>query len=107
MRWRLYCLEPQVIISLCLYSSMCKVQIHIACTIPVGMSVFNIWWNLGTENSLAESEGGYENITVARPMGVCDLDFLHFIHNSIQPGDTSADCIRYNSLYIVWSLNMS
>lgn len=50
---------------------------------------------LGTENSLAESEGGYENITVARPMGVCDLDFLHFIHSSIQPGDTPADCIHY------------
>ena len=50
--------------------------------------------HLGTENSLAESQGGYENITVARPMAVCDLDFLHFIHNSIQPGDTPADRIH-------------
>ncbi|XP_065898118.1 X-ray repair cross-complementing protein 5-like [Dysidea avara] len=47
----------------------------------------------GTDNSLADTEGGYENITVARPMGVCDLDFLHYIHNSIQPGDTPADFI--------------
>lgn len=48
---------------------------------------------IGTDNSLADTQGGYENITVARSMGVCDLDFLHFIHNSIQPGDTPADCI--------------
>ena len=53
---------------------------------------------LGTDNSLADTQGGYENITVARPMGVCDLDFLHFIHNSIQPGDTPADCILIVSL---------
>ena len=61
----------------------------------------------GTENDLAESEGGYENITVARPMGVCDLDFLHFIHNSIQPGDTPADCIRCNQCALCGLLNMS
>ena len=65
------------------------------CGFHVGTELLSIWWHLGTENSLAETEGGYENITVSRPMGVCDLDFLHFIHNSIQPGDTPADCIRH------------
>ena len=45
-----------------------------------------------THNELA-MDGGYENITVAYQPAQPTLDFLKFINNNIEPGDTSADCI--------------
>ena len=49
-----------------------------------------------TDNELAV-DGGYENISVAYQPAQPTLDFLKFINNNIEPGDTSADCIL--SLY--------
>ena len=48
---------------------------------------------LETSNDLSESEGGYENITVAMEMAVPTLDLLHFIETRISPSTASADCI--------------
>ena len=48
-----------------------------------------------TDNDLAasSSDGGYSNITVAYQPAPPTLDFLQFIHQQIEPGETSADCI--------------
>lgn len=40
----------------------------------------------GTCNRLNDSEGGYENITVARHLGLPDLEMLQFVHSQITPG---------------------
>lgn len=40
----------------------------------------------GTSNQLNENDGEYENITVARRLGLPDLELLRFIHDQIAPG---------------------
>jgi len=42
---------------------------------------------LGTSNGLNDKmEAGYENITVARHLGLPDLEMLQFVHSQITPG---------------------
>nr|XP_058950192.1 X-ray repair cross-complementing protein 5-like [Pocillopora verrucosa] len=47
----------------------------------------------GTSNQLNESDGEYENITVARRLGLPDLELLRFIHDQITPGNVETDFI--------------
>ncbi|XP_015762651.1 PREDICTED: X-ray repair cross-complementing protein 5-like [Acropora digitifera] len=47
----------------------------------------------GTCNRLNDSEGGYENITVARHLGLPDLEMLQFVHSQITPGSVETDFI--------------
>lgn len=47
----------------------------------------------GTSNQLNEQGGGYENITVARHLGLPDLEMLQFVHNQITPGNVETDFI--------------
>lgn len=49
---------------------------------------------LETKNDLAEAGGGYQNITVGWPPAPPSLEFLKYITNDIQPGDTPGDCIH-------------
>ena len=51
------------------------------------------YFSSDTRNELSESEGGYENISVAMEMAVPHLDLLHFIDRGISPSTASADCI--------------
>lgn len=46
-----------------------------------------------TDNELATSQGGYDNISVPWRPAQPSLEFLQYLHNQIQPGDVSADCI--------------
>ena len=46
-----------------------------------------------TDNELATSQGGYDNISVPWRPAQPSLEFLQYLHNQIQPGDISADCI--------------
>lgn len=42
---------------------------------------------LGTSNGLNDKmKAGYENITVARHLGMPDLEMLQFVHSQITPG---------------------
>lgn len=45
-----------------------------------------------TDNPLADGDS-YENVTISRPLGVVDFDFLQQVQNDIHPSNTSADCI--------------
>lgn len=45
-----------------------------------------------TDNPLADGDS-YENVTISRPLGVVDFDFLQQVQNDITPSNTSADCI--------------
>ena len=45
-----------------------------------------------TANELADGES-YENITLARPLGVVNWDLLNYIENDVQPSTVSGDCI--------------
>ncbi|XP_073251485.1 X-ray repair cross-complementing protein 5-like isoform X1 [Porites lutea] len=48
----------------------------------------------GTSNSLNDKmKAGYENITVARHLGLPDLEMLQFIHSQITPGNVETDFI--------------
>lgn len=40
----------------------------------------------GTSNHLNDNDEGYENITVARNLGLPDLELLRFVHEQITPG---------------------
>lgn len=53
----------------------------------------------GTSNQLNEQGGGYENITVARHLGLPDLEMLQFVHNQITPGKIANCLIKSNDLY--------
>ncbi|XP_071110687.1 X-ray repair cross-complementing protein 5-like [Haliotis cracherodii] len=44
----------------------------------------------GTDNPLADGDS-YQNITIARPIGVADFDLLQQVKDEIQPSDTAAD----------------
>ena len=46
-----------------------------------------------TQNDLASLGDGYQNITVARQPAQPSLDFLKYLTDQIQPGDTPGDCI--------------
>ena len=48
-----------------------------------------------TDNELATSQGGYDNILVPWRPAQPSLEFLQYLHNEIQPGDVSADCILW------------
>ena len=48
-----------------------------------------------TQNDLADSGEGYQNITVARQPEQPSLDFLKYLTNQIQPGDSPGDCIPH------------
>ena len=48
-------------------------------------SIINFYLS-GTSNQLNDKEEGYENITVARHLGLPDLEMLQFVHNQITPG---------------------
>ena len=45
-----------------------------------------------TDNPLADGSC-YENITISKPLGVVDFDFLQYVQNDIQPSNVSGDCI--------------
>ncbi|KAL3890820.1 hypothetical protein ACJMK2_003097 [Sinanodonta woodiana] len=45
-----------------------------------------------TDNPLADG-GSYENITIARPLGIPDFDFLQSVQNDIQASNVSGDFI--------------
>ena len=49
-----------------------------------------------TDNELATSQGGYDNISVPWRPAQPSLEFLQYLHNQYQPGDVSADC------YLIW-----
>jgi len=40
----------------------------------------------GTSNQLSDKNEGYDNITVARHLGLPDLEMLQFVHSQITPG---------------------
>ncbi|XP_048780641.2 X-ray repair cross-complementing protein 5-like isoform X2 [Ostrea edulis] len=46
----------------------------------------------GTDNPLSDDES-YENISIARPLGLVDFDFLQQVQNDITPSNISADFI--------------
>lgn len=46
--------------------------------------LYNI--SAGTSNQLNDKDEGYENITVARHLGLPDLEMLQFVHSQITPG---------------------
>ena len=50
--------------------------------------------SLGTQNELAESGEGYQNITVAWEPAQPSLEFLQYLTNQITAGDTGGDCIH-------------
>lgn len=43
---------------------------------------------LGTDNPLYEDDGSdnYSHITIAKEMGVADLDFVRYLNSQITPG---------------------
>ncbi|XP_070189332.1 uncharacterized protein [Littorina saxatilis] len=45
-----------------------------------------------TDNPLVDGES-YEHVSIARPLGVADLDLLQMVQRDIHPGDTPADFI--------------
>nr|XP_011424766.2 X-ray repair cross-complementing protein 5 [Crassostrea gigas] len=45
-----------------------------------------------TDNPLADGDS-YENVTISRPLGVVDFDFLQQVQNDITPSNTSADFV--------------
>ncbi|KAL9961622.1 hypothetical protein ACROYT_G030604 [Oculina patagonica] len=47
----------------------------------------------GTSNHLNDNDEGYENITVARNLGLPDLELLRFVHEQITPGNVETDFI--------------
>jgi len=51
----------------------------------------------GTDNPLHEEYGGYDNVTVARDLGLPDLELLRFIHNNITPGQFQYSELRFLS----------
>ena len=61
--------------------------------LPFPLSLSPPYFSSDTRNELSESEGGYENISVAMEMAVPHLDLLHFIDRGISPSTASADCI--------------
>lgn len=63
---------------------------------------------IGTCNRLNDSEGGYENITVARHLGLPDLEMLQFVHSQITPGKIDFSlyyrahfCFNEKDIYII------
>ena len=46
-----------------------------------------------TANDLAGDGDSYENISVAKPLGIVNWELLQYIDNDVQPSDISADCI--------------
>ena len=46
-----------------------------------------------TRNDLADAGEGYQNITVAWQPAQPSLEFLQYVTNQIEPGDTCGDCI--------------
>lgn len=52
-----------------------------------------------TDNPLADGDC-YENIVVARTLGIADFDLLQMVQNDITPSNVSADCILVNKVYI-------
>ena len=63
---------------------------------------------IGTCNRLNDSEGGYENITVARHLGLPDLEMLQFVHSQITPGKIDFSlyyrvhfCFNEKDVYII------
>lgn len=53
-----------------------------------------------TANDLAGEEG-YQNITVARPLGPVDWDLLKYVHNDIKSSDVSGDCILASASLLI------
>ena len=45
-----------------------------------------------TDNPLAV-DGGYDNISIVRPLGPADFDLLQMVKNDVTPSDASGDCI--------------
>ena len=46
-----------------------------------------VFFFAGTSSHLNDNDEGYENITVARNLGLPDLELLRFVHEQITPGN--------------------
>ncbi|RDD39534.1 X-ray repair cross-complementing protein 5 [Trichoplax sp. H2] len=68
-----------------------RIDNYIACSTKNALSVIDIFVHcLESDNDLYE-DGQYENISVVRPLGPPDLNFLRYIQTNIAPGDEDAD----------------
>jgi hypothetical protein len=49
-----------------------------------------------TDNPMFKDDvsDSYRHVTIAREMGVADLDFVRYLNSQIAPGNTDADCIQ-------------
>lgn len=52
---------------------------------------------LGTSNHLNDNDEGYDNITVARNLGLPDLELLRFVHEQITPGSVFLFVFSFNN----------
>ena len=66
-------------------------QLFGGCKDEIGMVLFG---TPNTDNDLALSVGGYDNISVVWAIATPTLDLLKFIRGQIQIGDNPADCIQ-------------
>lgn len=51
--------------------------------------------SLDTQNELADSDEGYQHISVAWQPAQPSLEFLQYLTNQITAGDTAGDCILF------------
>ena len=59
------------------------------------MSFLIIMMSLDTQNELADSDEGYQHISVAWQPAQPSLEFLQYLTNQITAGDTAGDCILF------------